>query len=371
LIIKRYIAREILLTQMAVTGVLLLIFFSLRFVSILGDVASGALPADLVLTVLGLQALDKLSLILPIGLFFAVLLGFGRMYRDHEMIAMAACGIGQTDLVRTVMRIAPFIAIIVALCTIYLSPWAARTITEIEHAAQQASELTGITAGQFRESRDGNFIIYVESIDDDRRTMRNVFVHSRSGEQQSVLFSASGFREVDEASGDEYMIMKDGYRYDGVPGQADYHIVRFGTHAIRIEAAEHKAAGLSRREIPTAQLWQATRPNHVAELQRRLVLPLSTLALAVLAVPLSRSRPREGRYARLFSAVLIYIVYNNLLGAAQGWLASGKLPAAIGLWWLPLSLLLIASVYAVMQNTGKMPRFDAWFARFMGRGKAT
>ncbi|MGD8999649.1 MAG: LPS export ABC transporter permease LptF [Granulosicoccaceae bacterium] len=369
MIIKRYIIREILLTLLAVTGVLLLIFFSMRFVSILGEVAAGTLPADLVLTLLGLQTLNKLSLIIPIGLFFAVLLGFGRMYRDHEMVALAACGVGQSGLAWAVMRIALLVAVVVALCAIYLSPWAARTAAGIEYEAQQGSELSGIAAGQFRESRDGNFILYVESIDEDRRTMRNVFVHSRSGERPNVLFSATGYREVDAQTGDEFMIMKDGYRYDGVPGQVDYHIVHFGTHALRLEAAARTVAGLSRKEMSTAQLWQATQPKQIAELQRRLILPLSTIALALLAVPLSRSRPREGRYARLFSAVLIYIAYNNLLGAAQGWVASGKLTPVIGLWWVPLLLLLLAGLYGLLQNHGKMPRSDAWFARLAGRGE--
>ena len=349
--------------MLAVLGVLLLIFFSTRFVRILADVAAGVLPGDLVFTLMGLQSLKSLSLILPIALFFAVLLAFGRMYRDHEMVAFGTCGMGQTSLARIVMFVAPVIAVLVAVSALYLSPWAARTASELEHNAQQGSELSGIAAGQFRESRDGNFIMYVESIDDDRRTMRNVFVHSRGSDKQTVLFSETGHRYVDKETGDEFMVMQDGYRYEGEPGQVNYRVVKFGTHAVRVESSETADARLSRKELSTADLWNSNNPRYIAELQRRIVLPLSTLALALIAVPLSRSKPREGRYARLFSAVLIYIIYNNVLGAAQGWVAAGKISPVIGMWWVPLLLLVYGALLAAWQSRGQMPRLEAMFSR--------
>jgi lipopolysaccharide export system permease protein len=363
LILRRYILREISLTLFAVLGVLLLIFFSTRFVRILGDVAAGVLPGELVFSLLGLQSLKSLSLIIPIALYFAILLAFGRLYRDHEIVAMASSGLGQGWLTRTVMWIAPLFAVVVAVCAMYLSPWAARTASEIEHSAQQSSELSGIAAGKFRESRDGNFIMYVESVDEDRRTMRNVFVHSRNIQRQTVLFSESGYRYIDKTSGDEFMVMQDGYRYEGEAGLADYRIIRFGTHAIRVKTKNEETVRLSRKELPTEQLWKSNNPEYIAELQRRLVLPLSTIALVLVAVPLSRSRPREGRYARLFSAVLIYIIYNNLLGAAQGWVAAGKINPLLGVWWVPLLLVFYAAMLAKWQSRRKVPGLQRVLSR--------
>lgn len=341
----------------------MLIFFSTRFVKILADVASGVLPGDLVFVLMGLQSLKSLSLILPIALFFAVLLAFGRMYRDHEMVALGACGFGQISLVRIVMMVAPVVALLVGIASLYISPWAARVTVEIENKAEQGSELSGIAAGKFRESRDGNFIMYVESIDDERRLMRNVFVHSRGSDKQTVLFSETGHRYVDKVTGDEFMVMQDGYRYEGEPGQANYRIVKFATHALRVETKNPEEIILRRREMTTAQLWASDKLMHTAELQRRLLLPLSTIILALIAVPLSRSQPREGRYARLFSAVLIYIIYNNLLGAAQGWVATGKISPVIGMWWVPLLLLAYAGMLASWQSRGQMPRLNTMFLR--------
>lgn len=354
------------MTLFAVLGVLLLIFFSTRFVRILGDVAAGALPGELVFTLLGLQSLKSLSLIIPIALYFAILLAFGRMYRDHEIVAMSSSGLGQGWLTRCVMWIAPFIAAIVALCAIYVSPWAARTASAIEHSAQQSSELSGIAAGQFRESRDGNFILYAESVDEDRRTMRNVFVHSRGAKRQTVLFSESGYRYIDKVSGDEFMVMQDGYRYEGEAGHADYRIIRFGTHAVRVKTKTEEDTHLSRKEMPIEQLWESTNPIYIAELQRRLILPLSTIALVLVAVPLSRSSPREGRYARLFSAVLIYIIYNNLLGAAQGWVASGKINPLLGMWWVPLLLVIYAALLTRWQSRRKISGLQGLLSRKAG-----
>lgn len=353
--------------MLAVLAVLLLIFFSTQFVRILAEVAAGVLPGKLVFTLMGLQSIKSLAEILPIALFFGILLSFGRMYRDHEMVALGTCGFGQTSLARIVMIIAPLVAVIVAICSLYISPWAARTAAELEHEYQHGSELSGITAGQFSESRDGNFIMYVESIDDDRQTMRNVFVHSRGSDKKTVLFSATGQRHVDESSGDEYMLMKDGYRYEGEPGQANYRIVKFGTHAIRVESKASGPKNLARKEMHSTKLWESNSRYLSAELQRRLVLPLSAIVLALVAVPLSRSRPREGRYARLFSAVLIYIIYNNLLGASLGWVSSGKLPSFIGIWWVPMLLLVYGGLMSAWQSRGQMPRLQA----MLSGGKTT
>lgn len=350
MILRRYIIREVLLTLVTVFGVLLLIFFSTRFVRILADVAAGALPADLVFTLLGLHSLRFLPLLFTIALFFAILLAFGRLYRDHEMVALAACGFGQADLAGTIMRLAPVVALVIGLCAVFLSPWAASRANDLQLRAKQESELSGLVAGQFRESRDGNFIIYVESIEDDKRTLHNVFVHNRKDSSQTVLYSATGYRDVDAKTGDEFMIMNDGYRYEGVPGQLDYRVIHFATHAIRVERKAEQVQKLARWQMSTAELWQTRSAKDLAELQNRLLMPISALVLALLAVPLSRSSPREGRYARLFSAVLIFIAYNNLLAAAQGWVGSGKLSPSIGMWWVPLLLLCITLLYIYLQN---------------------
>ena len=353
MIIQRYIVKEIATTLLAVMVVLLLIFFSLRFVRILGDVAEGTLPAEAVLTLLFLQLLKNISNIIPLAMFFSVLLAFGRLYRDQEMVALTASGVGQASLMRFLLFLAPVVFIINAICSLYLSPWAAGESDAIKHAAESRSELSLLSAGRFIESQDGSLIMYVEELSDDQRELRNVFVQSRKGSSKSVLASETGYRYIDEQSGDEFMVMVDGYRYEGDPGQDGYRITQFVKHAVRVE--EKKASGtvLRRSGKSSINLLSSPKLKDTAELQSRIIVPFVTIALMLLAIPMSRVQPREGRYGRLFSAVFIYVIYNNLFGATYNWIGDGKISPWIGMWWLPLLLLLVALGFVLWQTRGQ------------------
>ena len=333
--------------------VILLIFFSLRFVRILGDVAEGILPAELVLTLLSLQLLKNIGGIIPLAVFFSILLSLGRLYRDQEMVAMTASGIGQAKLTVFIMVFAPLIFIINAATTLYVSPWAAAKADSIRHAAENRSELSLLAAGRFVESRDGELIMYVEELSDDQRELKNVFVQSRKGDRKSVLSSETGYRYIDEKSGDEFMVMVDGYRYEGEPGQDDYRITQFVKHAVRVEEKSVDAAALHRSAKTTLFLWSSPDLRDTAELQSRITIPFVTIAFMLLAIPLSKLNPREGQYGRLFSAVFVYVIYNSLYGAAYNWVARDKVSPYIGMWWLPVLLLLVAVAMVMWQTRGQ------------------
>ena len=353
MIIQRYIVKEVAITLLAVLVVVLLIFFSLRFVRILGDVAAGELPADLVFTLISLKLLKNLGNILPLAMFFSVLLAFGRLYRDQEMVALTASGVGQATLTRFLLFWAPLIFIINVAFSLYLSPWAAAESDRIRHAAENQSELSLLSAGRFIESRDGELIIYVEELSDDQSQLQNVFVQSRKGSRKSVLASETGYRYIDKQSGDEFMVMVDGYRYEGEPGQDDYRITKFVKHAVRVEEKAETAVELRRSAKTTAFLFSSTRLRDIAELQSRIIVPFVTIALMLLAIPMSRVEPREGRYGRLFSAVFVYVIYNNLYGASYNWVGKGKITPYIGMWWLPLLILLVALLLVMWQTRGQ------------------
>lgn len=350
MIIRRYILREIALTLFAVTSVLLLIFFSTRFVRLLGDVAGGLLPAELVFSVLGFELLKNLASILPLAVFFAVLLALGRLYRDQEMVALNASGIGQLDITRMLLVLAPFILILNGFLSLYAAPWAAERVDQIRHAAKHRSELSLLSAGRFTESKDGRLVMYVESLSDDQHELENVFVQRRGTDSKSILAANTGYRYIDENSGDEFMVMVDGYRYEGEPGKADYRITKFAKHAVRVRETKAPKAVQRRGTKTSIDLWQSKRLEDIAELQKRILLPLSAVAFMILAVPMSRVKPREGRYGRLFSAVFVYIIYNNLIGTSYKWVGKGELTPWIGMWWLPVLLLAVAAAFAAWQS---------------------
>lgn len=359
MIIDRYLIREILISLLAVTSVLLLIFLSSTFIRFLGYVAAGDLPGNIVLQMVVLKGISNLDVVLPLSYFFAVLLSLGRFYRDHEMTALAACGVGQLGIMKTVLLTVPLVVGLIAYISIYASPWAVSKWQAIQQKAKEESELGGVAAGRFKEASTGKLIVYVEKKNNETKQMQNVFVENRENNQLHILSSESAYFYTNPDSGDEFIVMVDGYRYEGEPGSVDYHIVKFKKHGVRIEQTTSVDVRAKRSSLPVAQIWNTTDLRLEAEFQRRLTIPFSALFFSLLAVPLSRSNPREGRFARIFSAVLIYVIYNNLMGVAQSWVEAGSIPRAIGMWWVPILLLIGTIGMMVFQGRSHLWWLDA------------
>lgn len=345
-VVDRYLLRELLLTLAGVVGVLLLILISNRLVRFLADVAAGQLPNDVVFTMLALKAVEYLTILLPMGFYLAVLLVLGRMYRDNEMAALAACGVGNPRLLRPVLAAAGGLFIVLIYMSLQLAPWAARTVQDIEREAQRSSEVSGVIAGRFKESSSGNRIFYVERMSRDQKEMSSLFIHTLKGAgATSLQFSDTAGLEVDEVTGNRYLVMEDGYIYEGTPGSADYRIIRYDRHKVLVEENSAPQEGEYELEArPTLGLFTSTLPADKAELQWRLSNALTVLLFALLAVPLARLHPRQGRYGKLGVALLLYIVYLNMLSVARNLVERETVPTLIGLWWVHLALVVVIAL---------------------------
>lgn len=339
MVIDRYILREILTTLLVVLFVLLVVFLSNRLVRFLADASVGDLANELVLTLLGMKTLSSLVIILPLGLFMAILLGLSRLYKDSEMVALTACGVSVRRLYRSVIVLALAVAAAVAAVSFYGAPWAEEESYRLRDAQESRSLLSGAGAGRFAEPAGGDGVLYFERLSTDGGLMHDVFIQQR-GRTGEVVLSARSGRRWQDAAGAQYLLLIDGYRYEGEPGAGAFRITRFEQHAVRIEARDIVPALRKQRARPTRELIGAADAEAVAELQWRISMPLSVLCLALLAVPLSRTSPRQGKYAKLFVAVLIYLIYSNLLGVSNTWVARGRLAPEAGMWWVHLVMLL-------------------------------
>ncbi len=365
MIISRYILKEVLLTLVAVVTVLLLIFLSNRFVYYLADASTGVLSSDVILTILMLKTLDALVIMLPLALFLSVLIAFSRLYKDSEMVAMLACGVSVGRIYKTVFLLAVLVAMIVSLITFYIAPWATEQTYRIQDREKAAATMAGIASGRFTAPARSEGVFYAEYISADQTELSDIFLHSERDGVQVILSASDGRHFVKESSGDRYLELQDGYRYEGLPGSPDFTIMKFKTHAIRIQEQEvvrsnrkHKA--YSTRELLDAEIRRQFAKEHqrdfedlrrfdIAELHWRLAMPLSTILLALLAVPLSRTNPRQGRYAKLFVAILVYFIYSNLMGVGRTWIEREVVVQAAGLWWTHGSVLLLTGILLYKQ----------------------
>lgn len=343
-VIDRYLLKEVALNWLAVTLVLWTILLSNRLAGYLGDAAAGELPANVIFTLLGLKSVDYLVVLLPLTLYLGVLLALGRLYKDSEMAALGACGVGPAQLYRPLLGLALLVALLVAALALFVAPRTAALGYDIRDRAKSNTDLSALTAGRFHESANGRLVFYAERVSTDHEHLEGLFVRTEQNGVPTLLIADRAHPARDSKTGDRFLVMEDGYRYQGFPGDAAFRILQFERHGIRLEAVEVLNPARKHSALPTAQLLGSDNSKDVAELQWRLSLPLAALGLVLLAVPLSRSTPREGRFGKLFSAVLIFIVYYNLLGTAQVWVEKGTLPALPGMWWvhaLPVVLALL------------------------------
>ena len=331
--LDRYLLREVIQTWVSVTGVLLLIMLTTRFARYLGEAAGGNLPSDAVFALLGLTSIHYLTVLVPVSLFLAVMLALGRLYKDSEMAALMACGVGYGRLLRPLMVLAGVSAVGLALLSMQGSPWAGRASEQVRHTAAREAEAAGFEPGRFRSV--GDTVFYADQVGNGGRDLRQVFIQSREPDGRlSVSLAARADQRTDRASGARHLVLYDGRRYSGTPGSAEIQQVQFDEHGVRVALAGGGEEQLRLASSPTLALFTSADPGAGAELQWRISVPLMGVLLVVLAVPLSRTSPRQGRYAKLVAAVLVYVVYSNLLGLSQVWLERAQIPSWVGLWWV-------------------------------------
>jgi lipopolysaccharide export system permease protein len=342
-ILARYVLREVALAWLAVTAVLLVILFANEVVGVLERAAANQYPQSMVLELIGLGALQYLSLVVPVGLLLGVVLAFGRLYHDSEMAAALACGVGPRILYLPAALLAALVAGGLAWLTLVLAPQATARALSLRNEALHAGQFAPIAAGKFRTFVGGNAVVFAEQVAKDG-TLARVFLERNRGPLVEVAL-AQHARHTVTADGTTHIItLYDGERFEGVPGSAEFRMVRFAEHVVPVPVPTFSDAVRDLEARPSESLLRSSDPAERAELQWRIALPIMCLILALIAVPLSRLRPRQGRYSRLWLAVLIFFLYYNLAAAGKTWLAHGTMPQAIGLWWTHVAVLLLALV---------------------------
>lgn len=338
MIIQRYLNKEILTTMFVVTGILIFIFMCNQFVRYLNDAAIGRMTAYSVMQMMSIQVPLLAGFMMPLGFYIGLLLSYGRLYADNEMIILFGSGISRAQLLGITLLGATFTTLIVGVLMIWVEPKMAWYRNHILSQAVYASPLEKMAPGRFQVINK-KLIFYAERLSRDRKNLENVFVaeipNAKNEPIYNVVSSKSARQVKHPNSGESFIEFNDGNRYIGQPGERDYQIVEFSKYGVRIPQLSGKMKRLEEVRS-TRELWKERHTNKLAaaELQWRLSMPLSVLILALLAVPLSRVKPRQGRYAKLVPAILFYMVYMDLLFVSQSWVQKGIVNTSIGMWWV-------------------------------------
>jgi lipopolysaccharide export system permease protein len=332
-ILDRYLMKEMLVTWLAVLIVLLVIMIGNVLGRSLSSVTDGAIQADMLLVLVGVNSISLLVTLIPLGLYLGILLAHGRFYRDNEMTVMQACGVGWVDLLRPTAVIGVLGVVLISVLTVFASPWAARYEQQLKQTIREQSALSLVTPGKFIESSDGNTVFFARQSNPEKTQFNDVFMYRQKGDKPPAVDSARiASYQVDPDTGDEYLIFTDGQTSVGRPGEDEYTITDFKRQGILRPREEPGEPHLILKGKRLTELWGTGDRADQAELQWRFSIPLAALLLALLAVPLSYTSPREGRFGKIAIAILIYIPYANLLVLMRKWIASGAVPVWVGLW---------------------------------------
>ena len=336
-IIDRYFLREIIKPLVGISIILLAIFVSFIALKFLTDAANGLLPGRIVLDLIGLRLIVSLEFLLPTTLFFSVVVAFGRLYADSEMTALFACGVGLNRVIKVVFSLSLVVAALVTGLSLHVRPWAFNAFYRLRDQAMAEFDLSKLDGGKFYQIPLENRIFFADGVDHDRNRATGVFVETKRGSIVQVISAKELYQRQDEGGSKPVLVFLDGYLYEFREDEGG-HIVGFRESTLSLEGNNVPSANYRVRAAETARLALSADLPDVAEWQGRLASPLSSVLLALLAVPLSRSAPRQGKYARIVSGVVIYALYYNVSAMAKSWVERGVVPVVPGIWWVPALL---------------------------------
>lgn len=356
MILTRYLAKEVYTTMLATLVVLLLIFLSNQFVRYMHFAAGGEISSHQVGTLLLLQLPILLAILLPLSLFVAILLAYGRLYADSEIVILSACGVSPAKLLTTTLSFSAAVVVIVAVLALWINPKVYNYYDQILSGAT-ANKLELLIPNQFSSIGKGQWVFYVGDAADDKTKLKRVFaaeepeaVTNQTNHSLGVVMANSAQQRVDPNTGDVYIVLTNGYRYSGIPGQKDYQVIKYDEYGTQLPQSTEKWQP-DASSSPTLMLWQKRHDQlNAAELHWRIGLPLSAIILTLLATPLSRIKPKKGRYAQLAPAILFYIMYVDFMFLARAWMKKGILSPMLGMWWVHGLMLVIALFFLWQQS---------------------
>ena len=348
MIFKRALFREFTNLGGAVFLTLFAIAITTRLIRLLGQAAGGKIPSDAVVAFLGFFALGALPVLLSLTLFVTVLLTMTRIWRDSEMVIWFNSGLSLAYWMRPVSLFAAPLVVLIAALSLFISPWAVSMSEKYRTIVDARDDVSRVNPGVFGESKSKDRVFFVESVAGSALTVQNVFVNSIQLQRSGVMTSQRGMTEAAE-NGDRFLLLLDGRRYEGRPGDADYRVMEFERYAMRIETKEGDEPVPTHKSTPTLGLLDDPTNANRGELLWRVGVPISAMILALLAIPMSFVNPRAGRSLNLLFALLTYMVYSNLLSVSQARVAQGKLAFSTG-WWAVHALMLVVLLVLFLRH---------------------
>jgi len=313
---------------------LILVFIGYSAASQLSLAAEGQLELSAALALTGLNTLITLEVLLPSALFFSILAAIGRMYRDGEMYALYAIGVRPVRILESVVKLSLVIALITGFISITGRPWAYQESYRMEAEAAARFDLRKIASDRFVTLENIDFTFIADGLDLDQGLHKGVFVkrnyQGKRDRSEIIVAEAAALPELNPGQAVTGKFFN-GYYYLLDNRNRQDVTLRFKELTITVLYEEAKA-NYRRKAETTDNLATSRQPKDIAEFQWRMSAPVATLLLALAAVPLARSKPRESRFRIFIVAIAFYIGVFSITAVARTWIEQGKVGSIPGLW---------------------------------------
>jgi len=347
-IISRYLLSNLIVFFFAITFIIGLIVFGNQFVLTAQESISFGIPIKELMPLIGFNMLRDIPIILTLSLFMSIIITISQFYKNSEAVVMNSIGLGDKSFMNLIKPIVFFTFIIIFYLTIFAVPWAKQQKSYAEDETVNASEFSFITEGKFESFKNGEIVFYAsESKINDivgEQNMEEIFIYALDNESSVIVLASEAKKYIDSSNNSIYLRLKNGTRYEGLPGNANINILNFDKYDLEIVSGDVQKSISSFSEIEeknTIDLLREGGAKANAEIQWRVSQPISVLILSIFGVFLGKTSPRTGKGINLIIGVVVFMFYNNALLVAKSAIENDQLSPLIGMWGIHLLLLLI------------------------------
>ena len=374
-LISKYLIRNLIIFFSAITFIIALIVFGNQFVLTVQESVQNGIPIQELMPLVGLKMLRDIPIILTLSLFLSIIISISQLYKNSEAVVMNSIGIGDKSFISSIQPIIVFSFIIVFILSIFAVPWAKQQKNIAEDKTLNASEFSFITEGKFETFKNGDIVFYAsesENIDAaNEQNMEEIFIYAIDNENPIIVLASKATKYVDNISKSIYLRLKDGVRYQGLPGSNNINILDFELYDLEIVSGDIQKTISDFSEIEeksTFELIKEGGPLANAEVQWRFSQPISILILSILGVYLGKSSPRTGKGINILIGLVFFMLYNNGLLIAKTSIENNELNPFIGLWSIHILLAIFLIIFSQFRE-GKVLRFIDKIASFNNKEK--
>ena len=362
-IISRYLQKNIIVFLVSIFFIISFIVFGNQFVSIVQKSVEHGIPFQELVPIIGFNMLRDLPIIFSLSLFLAIIISISQMYKNSEAIVINSFGIGDKGLIYYIQPIVILSFVLVFVLTIYVVPWAKQQKSNAEDETVNASEFSFITEGKFESFKNGEIVFYASESSSinkaGQQNLEEIFIYVSNKVSPVIVLASTGIKYTDSTSQSIYLRLKDGVRYEGLPGEINKNILDFDLYDLEIVSGEVQKtlSNFSAIEEKTSidLLTDGGLPAN-AEMQWRISQPLSIIILSFIGILLGKTSPRTGKGINLLAGIVVFMIYNNGLLVAKNSIERGDLTPFIGLWSIHIIVILLALIFYQFRQ-GKVSYF--------------